>query len=253
MSLNLSEFKRFEKQIILKKIGISGQKKIKKAKVLIIGVGGLGCPLLSYLASSGISNIGIVDHDKIELGNLNRQILFDTSDLGKYKVNQAKIKIKKIYNRIKIKTYKIKISKKNINSIFKKYDVICDGTDNFDTRLLINDYCKKNKKILISAAISKFDGHLFKFNFKKRTPCFRCFMPQKPFQEANCDVEGIFPPVAGILGSLQANEVLKTILDLKDDLNGNILIFDSLKMNIRKSRIQINPNCKNICKNQLSF
>ena len=249
MTLNLNEFKRFEKQIILKKIGISGQKKIKRAKVLIIGVGGLGCPLLSYLASSGISNIGIADYDKIELGNLNRQILFDNSDLGKYKVNQAKVKIKKIYNRIKIKTFRIKISKKNISSILKKYDVICDGTDNFDTRLLINDYCKKNKKILISAAISKFDGHLFKFNFKKRTPCFRCFMPQKPFQEANCDVEGIFPPVAGILGSLQANEVLKTILDLKDDLNGNILIFDSLKMNIRKSKIQINPNCKNICKN----
>ncbi len=249
MALNLNEFKRFEKQIILKKIGISGQKKIKKAKVLIIGVGGLGCPLLSYLSSSGVGNIGIVDHDKIELGNLNRQILFDSFDLGKYKVNQAKVKIKKIYNRIKIKTFKIKISKKNINSILKKYDVICDGTDNFDTRLLINDYCKKNKKILISAAISKFDGHLFKFNFKKKTPCFRCFMPQKPFQEANCDLEGIFPPVAGVLGSLQANEVIKTILGLKDDLNGNILIFDSLKMNIRKSKIQISPNCKNICKN----
>ena len=149
----------------------------------------------------------------------------------------------------KIKTLKIKITKENIKTILKGYDIICDGTDNFDTRLLINDYCKKNKKILVSAAISKFDGHLFKFNFKKRTPCFRCFIPQKPFHEANCDVEGIFPPVAGILGSLQANEVLKTILDLKDDLNGNILIFDSLKMNIRKSKIQINPNCKNICKN----
>ena len=249
MVLNLKEFKRFEKQIILKKVGISGQKKIKQAKVLIIGMGGLGCPLLSYLASSGVNNIGIVDHDKIELGNLNRQILFNTSDLGKYKVNQAKVKIKKIYNQLKIKTLKIKITKKNIKTILKEYEIICDGTDNFDTRLLINDYCKKNKKILISAAISKFDGHLFKFNFKKKIPCFRCFMPQQPIQEMNCDVEGIFPPVAGILGSLQANEVLKTILDLKDDLNGNILIFDSLKMNIRKSKIQINPNCKNICKN----
>ncbi len=249
MALNLKEFKRFEKQIILKKIGIAGQKKIKKTKVLIIGMGGLGCPLLTYLASSGINNIGIVDHDKIELGNLNRQILFDTSDLGKYKVNQAKVKIKKIYNQIKIKTLKIEITKENIKTILKGYDIICDGTDNFDTRLLINDYCKKNKKILISAAISKFDGHLFKFNFKKKTPCFRCFMPQQPIQEMNCDVEGIFPPVAGILGSLQANEVLKTILDLEDDLNGNILIFDSLKMSIRKSKIQINPNCKNICKN----
>ena len=249
MALNLNEFKRFEKQIILKKIGITGQKKIKKAKVLIIGMGGLGCPLLSYLASSGISNIGIVDHDKIELGNLNRQILFDSSDLGKYKVNQAKVKIKNIYSQIKIKSFKIKIANKNIEKILKEYDIICDGTDNFDTRLLINDYCKKNKKILISAAISKFDGHLFKFNFKKKIPCFRCFMPQQPIQEMNCDIEGIFPPVAGILGSFQANEVLKTILDLKDDLNGNILIFDSLKMIIRKSKIQINPNCKNICKN----
>ena len=249
MALNLNEFKRFEKQIILKKIGITGQKRIKKAKVLIIGMGGLGCPLLSYLASSGISNIGIVDHDKIELGNLNRQILFDSSDLGKYKVNQAKVKIKNIYSQIKIKSFKIKIANKNIEKILKEYDIICDGTDNFDTRLLINDYCKKNKKILISAAISKFGGHLFKFNFKKKIPCFRCFMPQQPIQEMNCDIEGIFPPVAGILGSFQANEVLKTILDLKDDLNGNILIFDSLKMIIRKSKIQINPNCKNICKN----
>ena len=248
MVLNLKEFKRFEKQIILKKIGVYGQKKIKKANVLIIGVGGLGCPLLSYLASSGINNIGIVDYDKIELGNLNRQILFNTSDLGKYKVYQAKKRIKKIYNQIKIKTFKIKITKKNIDSILRKYNIICDGTDNFDARLLINDYCKKKKKILISAAISKFDGHLFKFNFKKKIPCFRCFMPQQPVQEINCDVQGIFPPVAGILGSLQANEVLKTILDLKDDLNGNILIFDSLKMMLRKTKIQINPKCSNVCK-----
>ena len=248
MVLNLKEYERFEKQIILKKVGISGQKKIKKANVLIIGVGGLGCPLLSYLASSGISNIGIVDYDKIELGNLNRQILFNTSDLGKYKVYQAKKRIKKIYNQIKLKTFKIKITKKNIDSILGKYNIICDGTDNFDTRLLINDYCKKKKKILISAAISKFDGHLFKFNFKKKIPCFRCFMPQQPIQEVNCDVQGIFPPVAGILGSLQANEVLKTILDLKDDLNGNILIFDSLKMMLRKTKIQINPKCLNVCR-----
>jgi len=248
MKLNLKEFKRFEKQIILKKVGISGQKKIKNAKVLIIGIGGLGCPLLLYLASSGINNIGIVDYDKIELGNLNRQILFDTTDLGKYKVDQAKHKIKKIYNQIKIKTIKIKITKKNIKSILKEYDIICDGTDNFNTRLIINDYCKKNKKILISAAITKFYGHLFKFNFKKKIPCFRCFMPEQPNQEMNCDVDGIFPPVAGILGSLQANEVLKTILNIQDDLNENVLIFDSLKMILRKARIQINPKCLNICK-----
>ena len=247
MAIKFKEFKRFEKQIILKKVGIAGQVKIKKAKVLIIGIGGLGCPLLTYLASSGISNIGIVDHDKVELGNLNRQILFNTSDLGKYKVVQAKSKVIKIYKKIKIKTFKKKISTKNINSILKDYSIICDGTDNFETRYLINDYCKSKKKILISGAISKFDGHLFKFDFKKKIPCFRCFMPELPIRENNCDTEGIFSPVAGILGSLQANEVLKTVLDLKDDLNNNFLVFNSLKMTLRRVKINKNPKCLNKC------
>tara|TARA_B100001121_G_scaffold266276_1_gene248789 strand:- start:709 stop:1455 length:747 start_codon:yes stop_codon:yes gene_type:complete len=247
MSLNISEFKRFEKQIILKKIGISGQKKIKHAKVLIIGMGGLGCPLLTYLASSGVCNIGIVDHDKIEISNLNRQILFNSSDLGKYKIIQAKYKIKKIYKKIKIKAFKQKVSKKNIQSLIKNYDIICDGTDNFNTRYLINDYCKKNKKILISAAISRYDGQLFKFDFKKEGPCYRCFMPEKPTLENNCEIEGIFSPVAGILGSLQANEVLKTILGLEENLDNSFLIFNSLKMTLRKVKINKNPKCTNKC------
>ena len=248
MSLNFSEFKRFEKQIILKKIGISGQKKIKKCKVLIIGMGGLGCPLLTYLAAAGIYNIGITDHDKVDVSNLNRQILFNTADIGKYKVIQAKSKIIKIYKKIKIKTFNQKISVSNINKISKNYDIICDGTDNFKTRYIINDHCKKNKKILISAAISQFDGQLFKFNFKKRGPCFRCFMPEKPIRENNCETEGIFSPVAGILGSLQANEVLKTVLGLKDDLDNNFLIFNSLKMTLRKIKINTNPDCLNKCR-----
>ena len=247
MAIKFKEFKRFEKQIILKKVGIAGQVKIKKAKVLIIGIGGLGCPLLTYLASSGINNIGIVDHDKVELGNLNRQILFNTSDLGKYKVVQAKSKVIKIYKKIKIKTFKKKISTKNINSILKDYSIICDGTDNFETRYLINDYCKSKKKILISGAISKFDGHLFKFDFKKKIPCFRCFMPELPIRENNCETEGIFSPVAGILGSLQANEVLKTVLNLKDDLNNNFLVFNSLKMTLRRVKINKDPKCLNKC------
>jgi len=247
MKLDIKDYERFEKQIILKKIGLVGQKKIRNARVLIIGMGGLGCPLLTYLASSGVCNIGIVDYDKVELSNLNRQILFNTSDVGKFKVNQAKSNINEIYKKIKIKTFKIKISKKNIKSTIKNFDIICDGTDNFNTRFLINDYCKKSKKILISAAISKFDGQLFKFDFKKKVPCFRCFMPEFPIIENNCDIEGIFSPVAGMLGSLQANEVLKTILNLQNDLNSNFLVYDSLKMNLRKIKISINPKCLNKC------
>ena len=210
-------------------------------------MGGLGSPLLTYLASSGVCNIGIVDFDKVELSNLNRQILYNTSDIGKYKVNQAKSKINKIYKKIKIKTFKIKISKKNIEPIIKNFDIICDGTDNFNTRYLINDFCKKNKKILISAAISKFDGQLFKYNFKKRGPCLRCFMPEQPLDENNCESQGIFAPVAGIIGALQASEVLKTILGLKNDLNRNILVFNSLTMSLRKVKISKNLKCKNKC------
>ena len=248
MELNLDDFKKFEKQIILKKIGVSGQKKIKTSKVLIVGIGGLGNPLLTYLAASGVGNIGIVDHDKVELSNLNRQTLFNLSDIGKFKTVQAKIKIDNIYKNIKIKIFKKKLLKKNIRKVFKNYEIICDGTDNFDTRYLINDECKKNKKILISAAINKFDGQLLKFNFKKKGPCFRCFMPIRPDQEINCGSEGIFSPVAGILGTLQANEVLKTILGLNDDITNNLLVFDSLKTSLRKVKINSNPTCLNKCK-----
>ena len=247
MKLNFKDFKRFEKQIILKKIGISGQKKIKNSKVLIIGLGGLGCPLLTYLASAGVGNIGLVDHDKVELSNLNRQTLFNLSDIGKFKVIQAKIKMDKIQKNIKIKTFKEKIIKTNVRKIFKKYEIICDGTDNFDTRYIINDECKKSKKILISAAISKFDGQLFKFNFTKNTPCFRCFMPIKPDQDVNCGSEGIFSPVAGIMGSLQASEVLKSILNLDNQLNNSVLIFDALKTTLRKVKINLNSSCFNKC------
>jgi molybdopterin-synthase adenylyltransferase len=249
MDFDIRDFRRFEKQIILKKIGVSGQKKIKNSKILIIGMGGLGCPLITYLASAGVCNIGIVDHDKVELSNLNRQTLFNSFDIGKFKVSQAKKHIKKIYNKIKIKIFKKKITNKNIKKILKDYEIICDGTDNFETRYLINDQCKKNKKILISAAISKFDGQLFKFDFKKKGPCFRCFMPDKPVLENNCGSEGVFTPLAGILGSLQANEVLKTILGLEEDLNNNLVIFSSLKTSLRKAKIKSNLLCLNKCKN----
>ena len=247
MEINSSQFKRFEKQIILKKIGLAGQKRIFSANVLVIGLGGLGCPLLTYIASSGVGKIGIVDFDKVEISNLNRQTLFNPSDIGKSKVNQAKKAINKINKKINVIPFKKKLTSKNIKKIFTSFDIICDGTDNYNTRYLINDFCLKNKKILISSAISKFDGQLMKFNFKKKGPCYRCFMPSPPDLENNCQAEGIFSPVAGIMGSLQANEVLKCILNSKNDLTNHVLIFDSLKTEFRKSKISINPKCINKC------
>jgi len=247
MKINLSQFKRFEKQIILKKIGLAGQNKIFSANVLIIGLGGLGCPLLTYLAASGVGKIGIVDFDRVEISNLNRQTLFNSSDIGKLKVRQAKKIINKTNKKIKIIAFAKKLTSKNIKKIFNNFDIICDGTDNYNTRYLINDYCVKNKKILITSAISKFDGQLMKFNFKKKGPCYRCFMPIPPNYENNCQTEGIFSPVAGIMGSLQANEALKTILNKKNDLNGRLLIFNALKTEFKKSKIAINPKCTNKC------
>ena len=247
MKQSLTQFKRFEKQIILKKIGLAGQRKIFSSKVLIIGLGGLGCPLLTYLSAAGVGTIGIVDFDKVDISNLNRQTLFNASDKGKFKVIQAKKVIKKINKDIKIISFKKKLSQDNIKNIFKNFDIICDGTDNYDTRYLINDYCLKSKKILISSAINKFDGNLMKFNFKKKGPCYRCFMPEPPSYDNNCQTEGILSTVAGIMGTLQANEVLKTILGNKNESSNSILIFDGLETNFKRLKLIINPNCINKC------
>jgi len=245
-SIKSEDYQKYYRQLILKKIGIVGQKKIFSAKVLVIGAGGLGCPLILYLAYSGIGNLGIVDHDKVELSNLSRQVLFTKKDVGKYKVLVSKKFVERINKKINVKTFKEKIDKKNIEKIAKNYQIICDGTDNFKSRLLINDYCIENKKILISSAINKFDGQLFTFDFRKKTPCFRCFMPEAPNEELNCESEGIMTTLAGIAGSLQANEVIKSILNTKSSFNGNIMIFNALNSRFRNVKLLKNPNCKNI-------
>ena len=248
MKISNSEFIRYSKQIILKKIGIKGQKKIASAKVLIIGVGGLGCPMLLYLANSGVRKIGLVDEDKVNLSNLNRQILFNTKDVGKFKVIQAKKVVKKINNKIQLSIFKEKIKAKNIKSILDKFDIICDCTDNFETRYLINDYCMKMKKILISSAINKYDGHVFNFDFKKNIPCFRCFMPEIPTLENKCDADGLFPTLAGIAGTIQANEVIKSILGMNNSLNGKMIIFNAMNMKFRVVKLTKNPKCTIDCK-----
>lgn len=247
MKITNKDLKRFSKQIILKRVGIVGQKKIFASRVFVVGAGGLGCPLLLYLASSGIGAIGVADDDKVNISNLNRQVIFNSNDVGKFKVTQVKKAIKKINKKINVSIYKKKIGKKNINSILKKFDIICDGSDNFKTRYLINDYCLKYKKILISAAISKFDGQMFSFNFKKKVPCFRCFMPEIPEIENNCEDEGVMSTLAGVMGTLQANEVIKTILKAKNELASKIVIFNAYDLTLRKIKLRRNTNCINLC------
>ena len=240
LTLNKKQIERFSRQIILKDIGVIGQKKIIKSKVLIIGMGGLGCPVAEFLARAGVGSIGMIDSDNVDLSNIHRQSLYDINDLKKSKVVAAKKKLKKINSGIKVRSYKIRLNKINYNKIIKEYDYIVDGSDNFKTKFLINDFCKVSKKFLVSGAISKFDGHVFTFDFKnKNTPCIRSFFQENKISDEilNCEYEGILGTVAGIIGTIQANEILKKILDIGKNLNGYILILDLLNLNFRKVKL----------------
>ncbi len=248
-NLNEKNLERYSRQIILKDVGIIGQKKLLNSKVLIVGAGGLGCPVADYLCRAGIGTLGIVDFDKISLSNIQRQSLYDTRDIGKFKVDILKKKLKLINPEINLKKYNKKIEEKNIKKIIKNFDIIVDGSDNFKTKFLINKYSIQFKKILIVGAISKFDGHVFTFNFKnKGTPCLKCFYQSEPSDELlNCDQEGILGPVAGIIGNIQSNEVIKKILNIGKDLNGSILIANLISLKFRE--VKFNKKNKCICKN----
>ena len=238
--LDKSQLERFSRQIILKDIGSLGQKKIIQAKVLIIGMGGLGCPAAEFLTRAGVGTLGIVDFDNVDLSNIHRQSLYDIKDLKKSKVSVAKKKLKKINPKTKVNYYKVRFGENNYKKFVKKYDYIVDGSDNFETKFLINDCCKKSKKFLVSGAISKFDGHIFTFDFKnKKTPCIRSFFQEEKISDdiLNCEYEGILGTVAGIIGTMQANEILKKILNIGKSLNGNILILDLLNLNFRKAKL----------------
>jgi len=247
-TLNKKVIERYSRQIILKDVGPIGQKKIINSKVLVVGAGGLGCPVIDYLSRAGVGNIGIVDNDKVNISNIHRQSLYNSKDVGEFKVNSVKEKIKLINPQIKIKTFKERISKKNIEKIFKSYDFIVDGSDNFKTKFLLNKYCLYQKKILIVGAISKMDGHIFTFDFKnKNDPCLKCFYQTEPSDDIlNCEYEGILGPVAGVVGNIQAIEVLKKILKIGDKSSKKILILDLSKLNFRRVEFKKKINC--ICK-----
>jgi len=246
MKFTKEQIDRYSRQIILKKIGTQGQKKLLKSSVLIVGAGGLGSPIAIYLTALGLGKIGIVDKDKVETSNLSRQIVFSNNDLKKNKSSIAVSKLRKINPNLQFQSFQKKLIAKNIHQIAKNFDLIVDGSDNFRTRFLINDYCLKNKKILVSGAISRFDGQVYTFNFtNKKSPCLRCFIPKMPddLDTDNCENEGIMPPLAGIIGTIQANEIVKEILGIGDSLCGYILIIDALKLTFRKVKLNKRAEC----------
>ena len=239
--LNKREIEKFSRQIILKNIGALGQKKILEAKVLIIGMGGLGCPAAEFLTRSGIGTLGIVDHDRVSLSNIHRQTLYTEKNVNKSKVKIAKKKLNEINPKTKINIFNYKLNKIKFNKIIKNYDYIIDGTDNFESKFLINDISLDYKKFLVVGAISKFDGHIFSFDFKnKNSPSLRDFYQEEVVTDEvlNCEYDGILGTVAGIVGTIQANEILKKILNIGKNLNGFILILDLLNLNIRKIKLK---------------
>jgi adenylyltransferase/sulfurtransferase len=249
MTLKLSkkEIEKFSRQIILKNIGALGQKKILNSKVLIIGMGGLGCPVAEFLTRSGIGTLGIVDYDIVSASNIHRQSLYDERDLNKLKIKVAQKKLKNINPKTEINAFAVKFNDINADKIIKNYDYIVDGTDNFKSKFLINDLSLKNKKFLVTGAISKFDGHIFTFNFKnKKDPCLRCFYQEESISDdiLNCEYEGILGTVAGIIGTMQANEILKKVLNIGQNLERSILIIDLLNLNFRKVKINKRKKCE---------
>ncbi len=244
MKLTDAQIERYSRQLILPNIGGKGQEKILNANVLVIGAGGLGSPVSLYLASAGVGKIGIVDSDKVELNNLQRQIVHSTNTVGKLKVDSAKDRLSAINPEIEIKAHNLRITSANIMNVIKDYDIIVDGSDNFPTRFLVNDACVLSKKPLSHGGIFRFDGQAITI-LPGESACYRCLFPEPPPPGLvpSCQEAGILGVVAGIIGTIQANEVLKYILGTGELLAGRLLVFNALDSSFRQVKVPKDPNC----------
>lgn len=244
INLTDKEALRYSRHLILPEINIEGQKKLKKARVLIIGAGGLGSPLSLYLASSGIGKIGIVDFDNVDISNLQRQIIHNNSDIGFSKALSAKNKMENLNPFIEVEAFNLHLSASNILDIAKNYDIIADGTDNFPARYLINDAAVLLGIPCIYGSIFQFEGQVSVF-YAKEGPCYRCLSPSPPPPESatSCAESGVFAPLPGIIGTLQANEIIKLILGIGSPLLGRLLIFDALNAAFKEFKIEKDKNC----------
>lgn len=244
--LSEKEIARYSRHLLLPEIGREGQEKLKNSKVLVIGAGGLGCPVLMYLTAAGIGKIGIVDFDTVDESNLQRQVLYDSIDIGKSKSEVAKHKLSKQNPLIEIESINSKLTTQNALEIFSGYTIIVDGTDNFSTRYMVNDACALLGKTLVSGSIFKFQGQVSVFNFQNQKnefgPTYRCLFPSPPSTESStsCSEIGVIGVLPGIIGTLMANEVIKIIVGIGEILSGKILLVDSLSMNFHTVEIERN-------------
>jgi molybdopterin-synthase adenylyltransferase len=243
-----SQLDRYARHIILPGVGAAGQRKLLESRVLVIGAGGLGSPILLYLAAAGVGTLGIVDFDTVDTTNLQRQIVHSTSDVGKAKVVSAKESLEQLNPDVKIETYQEQLTSQNAREMIRVYDLVIDGSDNFPTRYLVNDACVFEKKPLIYGAISQFEGQLSLFNViteNLKSPCYRCLFPTppKPGMILSCSEAGVFGVLPGVVGSLMSTEAIKFILGLGESLAGTLLHYDGLYNEMRRVTIKRNHSC----------
>ena len=245
--MNNDELKRYNRHIILPEIGIEGQQKLKAAKVLVIGAGGLGCPVLLYLTAAGVGEIGIVDEDIVDESNLQRQILYSVSDIRKHKVDAAIENLSSQNPYVRFTGFKERLSSANALKIIANYDIVVDGSDNFPTRYLVNDSCVMLNKPLVFGSVFKFEGQVSVFNYNNG-PTYRCLYPQAPVpgEVPDCSEIGVIGVLPGMIGLLQANEVIKIIAGLGEVLSGKMLQFNALNMNFETFAFELNPENKKI-------
>jgi adenylyltransferase/sulfurtransferase len=242
--LSQSEIRRYGRQIIIPDVGLIGQKRLKAARVLIVGVGGLGSVASLYLAAAGVGTIGLIDHDVVEETNLQRQIIYTTDDIGKRKIDAARDRLSRLNPNVEIETYGEAISSSNALEIIQNYDVVIDATDNFPARYLLNDACVILDRPLIYGSIFRFDGQVSVF-YPKKGPCYRCLYPEPPAPNLvpSCAEGGVLGVLPGIVGTIQASEAIKLIMGIGEPLIGRLLMVDALSLSFRELRIERDRNC----------
>ncbi|HEX2942683.1 MAG TPA: molybdopterin-synthase adenylyltransferase MoeB [Rhodopila sp.] len=247
MDLEFSEdeIQRYSRHILLREVGGIGQAKLKAARVLVVGAGGLGSPLMLYLAAAGIGTIGVVDDDVVDLSNLQRQVAHTTDRIGVSKVESAAQAARAINPDVRIEQYPMRLSADTALDLISRYDLVCDGTDNFATRFLVADACVLARKTLVSAAVLRFEGQLSVFKPHEGGPCYRCLYPEPPPPGAvpTCSEAGVLGAVTGVMGTLQATEVLKEILGIGETLSGRLLVWDALDSRFRTVKLRPDPAC----------
>lgn len=249
MALSDEQLERYARHIVLREVGGAGQTKLLSARVLVIGAGGLGSPLLLYLAAAGVGTIGIVDFDEVSLSNLQRQIVHGTGNVGMSKTESAARAVRPLNPDVNLELHSCRIEPDNASDLIAKYDIVADGSDNFPTRFLINDACYFAGRPLVSAAVTEFDGQLATFRAFDKSgsyPCYRCIFPTAPPPDAapSCSEIGVLGAAAGVMGTLQALEVLKEILGIGESLAGRLLIYDALSARFRTVKVPNDPACQ---------